>query len=1641
MPESIADLVARTKNIQLQQTLGKQQNKVTALGGTVKHGGPSILSRVLDVVSRPLYGVSEGIARASEHKNIGNIAAGVAGGLAGKNKEDIGGALMRSAVADPGSLLSGAIRHNKGNLRTIAGLTGDVILDPTTYVGGDIIKAGGEGLAKAAGLRAVSEHLASEGVAKGLREAGQRAVVDASEKRALSGAEALSQKEMGKITKKAIGDASLAEGRPAYSSAYQAAKTNAPGKVALKFAGKTVGESERLYSGAAKVGEAVRGTTVGNKLHAAFSTSHLLPEETKSISRKISQAGVKGYEKDAKAMRGFFKDLTPEEKRMVSHSIEQGNQNMPAAERQILTGKGGRSLTDVQNEIKRIESQHALGDMPEGMAATHLERLQAEKSALQEKAAQKATSAEVGARVPKTVDEARSLRSELRKAIEGTDERASDRAARLWNKMDQAGHPLWKEAKTLDKAEFDAARIHGDAAPIEEHFPPFTKADQTIPRTGKPTTARPVENILGRTPGQAAKEDKAAKAAATAAAKPAKVPVESIAKAAETAAPAAKVEGKVLLSGPYKGKSVEEAQSVWNSAQKMYELTLDPQEQAKLRGLKDEISRAIEETKKSPAKGAGQKAVDKVIAEKPKAPVKAPAKVPEAAAATATDAEKKYAQAVETHAKTPSAEGLVHKGQGTEYAVNRARSDVLDEFSKVPENNARGKKIQELDNTYYKHEGTKQNLRKSAAKNKAAVENAAKAQKAADEIDKAKLIRDPGALQGKTVAEAEKYAKSLDSRIKASTNIADREKLIKVRKQVDRLIERAKSGEAATKGAVGPSSDLFVHAVEPGGDWGSARYRIKPAEGGGFDITGPHYSDGSWPRTAHPADRAVALEAAYKETGYEGYRKAAQEEHAAAVTHSARNLTKETETVEKLGRTQAGIKAEQEALQAEHTAALNKHLEDAAARGKAANSVKNVSDLFPAQAKALGTGEKSKLAKVMERLAAKETPAARTFAMGTGKAAEKVAEEAPKVAPKVIEAAPKAAAAPVAEVAAKAAPIATETPISKLATALKERPVEDITIPSMEKAASHPEDTYRSTLHGVKSKAGKDLGDYVDKAREYFSHMGQREADMGIFKDVTNSKGVKTKAHDLLNPDYVYHYYTGGTDAEREAFKTSRRKIFGSDVPTFTKQRVHSTLEAAKTKGLKPVEEIDDILALRMGKHINAVSRRQFVEDVSKMYGTKLSDKVAKTVAKEQDLRTVRGVPGLKGVYFPDHIARSLEAHEALNSSTKAGNDFLKLFDKVQSHWKFSATGLNPGHHIRNMVGDAWNNYLDGVTDPRRYALSGRLMSAKNPAEIATKIGEVTVDGEKLLQHNITSGAAPGFFSSEFGASGKSALHPSAVKQKLLEMGEKREEYMRLAHFIDAFKDEGKGIKASWSAEKQAEELSKAADRAAGRVRKWNIDYGDMTEFETKVMKRALPFYTWTRKNLPLQLEALALHPGRIASIPKGQSAIQRVLGTDVGYNQAGPEIIPKWLKEMAPIRLSGEGSTGHSMFGVPALPFQDIGKYTEGGKQGILRSIVSQMTPIARIPIEQATGQSLFSGAPIKSDTDYLSQQMPMVRILNALRQGKLTKSQAINYVTGAGVYDVGPAQAASELRRQQQPLKAQTRALKASALKKITG
>lgn len=183
---------------------------------------------------------------------------------------------------------------------------------------------------------------------------------------------------------------------------------------------------------------------------------------------------------------------------------------------------------------------------------------------------------------------------------------------------------------------------------------------------------------------------------------------------------------------------------------------------------------------------------------------------------------------------------------------------------------------------------------------------------------------------------------------------------------------------------------------------------------------------------------------------------------------------------------------------------------------------------------------------------------------------------------------------------------------------------------------------------------------------------------------------------------------------------------------------------------------------------------------------------------------------------------------------------------------------------------------------------------------------------------------------------------------------------------------------------------------AAARTQKFLIDYNDLSTAD-RAIKQIVPFWIWTTRNMPLQIENMWLNPKAYTTYDKFKNNLEDEEGTS--------PYLPDYLKEAGAFKLPGTDFYLRPDLGFPGAgqpnPLQMI---MEG--EGL--QALSAITPALRIPIENAVNQKFFSGAKIGGALDQFSytvqQGVPGLstigRLLTAVPG---TEPEIIQTLTGA--------------------------------------
>ena len=312
---------------------------------------------------------------------------------------------------------------------------------------------------------------------------------------------------------------------------------------------------------------------------------------------------------------------------------------------------------------------------------------------------------------------------------------------------------------------------------------------------------------------------------------------------------------------------------------------------------------------------------------------------------------------------------------------------------------------------------------------------------------------------------------------------------------------------------------------------------------------------------------------------------------------------------------------------------------------------------------------------------------------------------------------------------------------------------------------------------------------------------------------------------------------------------------------------------------------------------------------------------------------------GVGGMVYTTHLPADVAPHfnkmmEAL-ISPREQNAIEHAARKAMGEWKKLVTVVNPGYTVRNMVSDLWNMYLADVPAWAIVAYSAKAsrmmvrgLVHKDPKSVEylrefelRGAGSGLFAGDvRTLKHHMAGLAKPGRY--------------QRGMDKVLKWNQHRENWGRLIHYMYRTEHEG---------------MSHAM--AAREVRKAHFDYTDLTEFEQKVMKNIVPFYTWTRKNVPYQLEKLVTRPGRINLYNKISQEAQNASGGQYS------------------------GPLGMAMQGKP-MGFQVAGRIIDPrvGLEDLYnvsnpQQVIGMLNPAIKIPLELLQNRSTFTGQPLYGD------------------------------------------------------------------------
>lgn len=311
-------------------------------------------------------------------------------------------------------------------------------------------------------------------------------------------------------------------------------------------------------------------------------------------------------------------------------------------------------------------------------------------------------------------------------------------------------------------------------------------------------------------------------------------------------------------------------------------------------------------------------------------------------------------------------------------------------------------------------------------------------------------------------------------------------------------------------------------------------------------------------------------------------------------------------------------------------------------------------------------------------------------------------------------------------------------------------------------------------------------------------------------------------------------------------------------------------------------------------------------------------------------------------------------------SNPKAANEFLNAVDSLNSVFK-TATLMTPGLLFRNLIGNWFNVFISGV--PVNQIIRERGY-AQETLRRGQELLEVKTRGLRSLtnEEGIMLNYFEEFMENGFNKMSYDKLDMPDVLRKILDKPiEQKNNWEKAAGFFadmnvqdDLIHRMGAYIIAKKNPKYY---LNLGLTNPADFVRQTLFDPNDLTKFEKDVLRRLIPFYTFTKKNLVYQMKNFSQRPQAYYRVGKLLDGAWRLEGINPNTDIEEYKRANFWL----PLPMIGKDGKYYAV--KTNLPISDLGEFISNP----LMKTIASTGPLVRAPFELATNKQVLTGLPIQ--------------------------------------------------------------------------
>lgn len=392
---------------------------------------------------------------------------------------------------------------------------------------------------------------------------------------------------------------------------------------------------------------------------------------------------------------------------------------------------------------------------------------------------------------------------------------------------------------------------------------------------------------------------------------------------------------------------------------------------------------------------------------------------------------------------------------------------------------------------------------------------------------------------------------------------------------------------------------------------------------------------------------------------------------------------------------------------------------------------------------------------------------------------------------------------------------------------------------------------------------------------------------------------------------------------------------------------------------------------------------------------TRITPEHAKDISKK--LKKIQNTMGVSDEKFNDLIKlfSNKDGSIAINNDVlrmleftvdeKGKNGILKMYDKWLGFFKSTKT-LSVTNVMNNLVGNTHNLYLSGINMIDQARLFPKAIEAvKNGPQLYTRkiSGEVLTGKESEIANLWEIFVKTGFGGDEIALDMQDL--PDFMKDIVLN-GKTNKKFTAkdIATFLpklnmktNVFMDNTSRFVVMLKAMEDPSYLSKLGIEGATDIEKYQkviskvmFDPAMMTDVEKNVLKRIIPFYTYTKNNLVFQVDNLGRNGSRYARTMKAIKNLQK------GATGDNEEYMADYIKNSLYIPIPGLDENGNYTVLRTTLPFGQLIEMTDNP----IKELAGMSGPLFKSAYEYGTGIDTFTGREIESFPGEKSKQLPFM-------------------------------------------------------------